>query len=161
MQSEGGITLVPELFYVPKVKVSCLKKPFTLGFSFFISFHSAGKWTMRIISKSKTILKRNVMMMMMNCFYGVIVRRKCFKAFYVAVTSVGEPQHHKPLTQRGRTWTCSVSVFRLCLMKLCSSFTTTPLNIISFNIHEYFLIFSPLWKHNRFYTVILCSSTLL
>ena len=61
---------------------------------------------MRITSKSKTILKRNVMMMMMmmmNCFYGVIVRRKCLKAFYVAVTSVGEPQHHKPLTQRGRT----------------------------------------------------------
>ena len=45
------------------------KKPsFTLAFSLSISFHSAEKNTMRIIKSkaTKTVLKRNMVMMMMN-----------------------------------------------------------------------------------------------
>ena len=64
-----------------------------------------------------------LMMMMMNCFCGMVDRRKAFSS---SLSSSRDPNLRHAAS---RVWTCAEPGFRLSWMKLCSSdnhYTTAP-----------------------------------
>ena len=72
-----------------------------------------------------------MMMMMMNCFCGMLDRRKAFSF----ISSRDHCQRSSPSRisdTPSRVWTCAEPEFRLSWMKLCSSdnhYTTAPLRV--------------------------------
>ena len=80
----------------------------------------------------RSVMMMIMMIMMMNCFRGMIDRRKVFSLYSVG-TNVRDSQHRKSLTRQKKIWTCAEPEFRLCWRKLCSSdnhYTTAPQSFI-------------------------------
>ena len=105
------------------------------------------KWfdvkTLEIFCKSLMMM----MMIMMNCFCGMVDRRKAFMPYFQPeplseILTIANLRH-----TANRVWTCAESEFRLCRMKLCSSdrarrhdiywFVSSIYDLVCLTVHSY------------------------
>ena len=103
-------------------------------------------WTKKLynltVSKYIKFLNLKYIMMMMNCFCGMVDRRKTFSL----ISSRDHCQRSSPSRisdTPSRAWACAEPEFRLSWMKLCSSdnhYTTAPQVFVSLYVPYIFTV---------------------